>query len=702
MTEVKDFATNTSLWKLKEVNERGQAKEILLGNGIVKKRTYDQFGNLTKMLDQTTGSSVKTAMNLTYRFNAKRGNLESRSNANFSWNESFTYDSLDRLTDISGAVTRSQKYDARGRISSNSAIGEYNYGGATSYRLQDISLNTQGDAYYQKQQLQKVTYNAFKKPVSISVKDQTKVDFEYGILQGRSHAYYGGKEDQKTDRRFHKHYSAISPVEIVADKQGNTKIITYIGGDAYDAPVVYIKQTASGSDNGYHYVHRDYLGSILAISDANALVKEQRQFGAWGEIDKFKKLQKEADFNNDATLLNRGYTGHEHFTGVALIHMNGRMYDAKLGRFLSPDNYIQEPFSTQSFNRFGYVWNNPLKFTDPSGEIVWFVVAGAAIIGSYAGAAQANGTYNPLNWDWSSSNTWSGFIAGAAAGVAALYTGGAVAGALSAAGASAGTAAALGAAAGGGIQGGVFATMPGGDGNVFKGVGVGIVSGLVGGGAGHYASQYAGDIMINGLKLSTGPAIQGFVGGAVGGAVGGYTGGFAGGYLTTGNLGDAHNAGIQGLGVGIAIGGASGFSQGYHYAKQNSINPWSGKPQLDGVGKNSIPRIESGAAKTSTQLFKSGIFQFKNTGLTNAGRAVTKHPQYFGFKSTEALMKVHNTPAALNKLGSQSLKNILRNGVRTTGAGGRYPNGWVTYTLKNGNAASWTSDGVFIGFRGIR
>ncbi|MCD9581896.1 RHS repeat domain-containing protein [Tenacibaculum maritimum] len=65
--------------------------------------------------------------------------------------------------------------------------------------------------------------------------------------------------------------------------------------------------------------------------------------------------------------------------GVALIHMNGRMYDAKLGRFLSPDNFIQEPFSTQSFNRFGYVWNNPLKFTDPSGEFIIATLGGALI-----------------------------------------------------------------------------------------------------------------------------------------------------------------------------------------------------------------------------------------------------------------------------------------------------------------------------------
>ncbi len=55
--------------------------------------------------------------------------------------------------------------------------------------------------------------------------------------------------------------------------------------------------------------------------------------------------------------------------GVSLIHMNGRMYDAKLGRFISPDNFVQEPFNTQSFNRFGYVLNNPLSYVDPSGEI---------------------------------------------------------------------------------------------------------------------------------------------------------------------------------------------------------------------------------------------------------------------------------------------------------------------------------------------
>jgi hypothetical protein len=48
--------------------------------------------------------------------------------------------------------------------------------------------------------------------------------------------------------------------------------------------------------------------------------------------------------------------------------MNGRLYDPKLHRFLQPDNYVQDPSNTQNYNRYGYVLNNPLKYTDPSGE----------------------------------------------------------------------------------------------------------------------------------------------------------------------------------------------------------------------------------------------------------------------------------------------------------------------------------------------
>ena len=63
----------------------------------------------------------------------------------------------------------------------------------------------------------------------------------------------------------------------------------------------------------------------------------------------------------------RGYTGHEHLNNLGVIHMNGRLYDPVLGRFLSPDPVVQAPHDTQGFNRYAYVRNNPLRYTDPSG-----------------------------------------------------------------------------------------------------------------------------------------------------------------------------------------------------------------------------------------------------------------------------------------------------------------------------------------------
>lgn len=63
----------------------------------------------------------------------------------------------------------------------------------------------------------------------------------------------------------------------------------------------------------------------------------------------------------------RGFTGHEHLDHLGLIHMNGRVYDPTLGRFISADPFVQAPGNTQSYNRYSYVMNNPLSLTDPTG-----------------------------------------------------------------------------------------------------------------------------------------------------------------------------------------------------------------------------------------------------------------------------------------------------------------------------------------------
>ena len=110
-------------------------------------------------------------------------------------------------------------------------------------------------------------------------------------------------------------------------------------------------------------LHHDHLGSINTITDADRNIIEQRSFDAFGRV-------RQADWGNTLALLSspitRGYTGHENI-GLGLVHMNGRVYDPDLGRFLSPDPYIQAPKNLQSYNRYAYVINNPLSYTDPSG-----------------------------------------------------------------------------------------------------------------------------------------------------------------------------------------------------------------------------------------------------------------------------------------------------------------------------------------------
>lgn len=222
-----------------------------------------------------------------------------------------------------------------------------------------------------------VTYDMFKKPVTITETGITKVDFKYNDNHFRSAMYYGGLENMD-QRQFRKDYSADGTMEITTNQlTGESTFVFFVGGDAYSAPVVY---KDNGTVKEYLYLHRDYQGTILAISNQAGNFVEKRLFDAWGNLLKVQDGQ--GNDLNGLTVLDRGYTGHEHIQSIGIINMNGRLYDPKLHRFLSPDNYIQDPYNTQNYNRYGYVLNNPLKYTDPTGEIAEIAVAmliGAAV-----------------------------------------------------------------------------------------------------------------------------------------------------------------------------------------------------------------------------------------------------------------------------------------------------------------------------------
>jgi RHS repeat-associated protein len=144
---------------------------------------------------------------------------------------------------------------------------------------------------------------------------------------------------------------------------GVTKEYTWIGGDAHAAPVVAVKQ---GTTVTYYYLLRDHLGTVTHVTDTQGNVVSEYSFDAWGrrrdKDDWGYTLSGEPDL-----FAGCGFTGHEYLPWFNLWNMNGRLYDPAVGRFLSPDPYIQDPLATQEYNRYSYCLNNPLKFTDPSG-----------------------------------------------------------------------------------------------------------------------------------------------------------------------------------------------------------------------------------------------------------------------------------------------------------------------------------------------
>ena len=268
---------------------------------------------------------------------------------------------------------------------------------------------------------------------------------------------------------------------------------------------------------------------------------------------------------------------------------NFSLYDPALCRMLSPDNYITNPRNPQAYNRYTYCLNNPLKYTDPSGNYVIIDDIIAAAIGGVINLAT-----NAIQGNLSGHGFWGGvgrgfaaFGAGAIGGLGALYPefGGWV--------------------WGGATVGATNAWLSGAkSGDIFQGAIVGGISGVFGGLAGNWAGQYLGGVVINGFNV-TSPVLKGIIAGGISGSAGGYAGGFTAGYLITGNIDDANKAGLKGLYSGAAIGAGIGGIVAYKQSINNQINPWSGKPNKSfTIGEGMEDRVKPVAKDLNSEKLK--------------------------------------------------------------------------------------------------
>jgi RHS repeat-associated protein len=145
-------------------------------------------------------------------------------------------------------------------------------------------------------------------------------------------------------------------VEIVTEN-GQTKTKRYLPGGAFE-----ITQNAVASTR---YMFTDHLGNLVQIATELGASVEAMDYTAFGaRRDFIQPMQLPA---STPTLTTKGYTGHEMVDEMGLIHMNGRIFDTRTARFMQADPMVQDPSNGQNFNRYTYVWNNPLAYTDPSG-----------------------------------------------------------------------------------------------------------------------------------------------------------------------------------------------------------------------------------------------------------------------------------------------------------------------------------------------
>ena len=127
----------------------------------------------------------------------------------------------------------------------------------------------------------------------------------------------------------------------------------------------------SGVADEVRYWHKDHLDSNTVVTNESGAVVERLEYEPFG---KRRKADNTTDAAGTLTAIStdRGFTEHEMLDEVGLIHMNGRIFDPAIGRFLSADPSVPHPDDMQSYNHYSYARNRPLSMVDPSGFDDWY------------------------------------------------------------------------------------------------------------------------------------------------------------------------------------------------------------------------------------------------------------------------------------------------------------------------------------------
>lgn len=485
LSEVR-LSDGTLIYCHNEENAMGQLTRLSVGN-MQRNYEFNNYGlPVSRKITRADNSEV---FNHSYLFNVSNNNLEKHTDKVHNLTEVFTYDALNRLSTYGNA---SATYDNNGNILSKSDAGTLTY--TNPNRPYSVTgLNP----VIVRQDLEglNITYTAAERP-SVITKGTIHAMLSYNANHDRVRMQVSDGANVTLTRYY---LNGNYELDVVDSTEPTERL--YLGGNYYDAPAVLVKQNGQSS---VYYIHRDYLGSVLQIVDTKGKIVEENSFDAWGCKRNPVTQVVYATGTAPKLMLGRGFTGHEHLAMFGLINMNARLYDPVLGRFLSPDPYVQVLGFTQAFNRFSYCMNSPLCYVDENGEFWW--IAAAAFIGGAINVA--------TNWK-NIDNFWQGvgyFGVGATAGAIGALTGGAALAVTGGLGGAAGGAIAgfVGGATSGFILGGGNTLMAGGSlydawsnglTGAYTGAATGAVLGGIGGG---FTSYLKGENVWSGRDIATG------------------------------------------------------------------------------------------------------------------------------------------------------------------------------------------------------
>jgi RHS repeat-associated protein len=364
LVRLSDADTGVSYWQLDGVDSLGQATGETLGNGVRIASAYDAVTG--RLVSRTAGpGGGSTHQNLGYAWDVT-GNLTLREERNRGVVEQFAYDSRDRLDHVSrgGAVVLDLAYDETGNLTYKSDVGTYRYDTSRGQAVTAAGTNT-------------YSYDANGAVVNAS---GTVISWLSYDLPGRL-AHPGGNYSAFSygpDRARYAHVAraGASLTETLYATGGLFERVSTGSGTTYrhyivaDGRRVAIQARTQGSSPETVYLLEDHLGGVdgFMASSGSLLTRASYQpYGARRSGDWLGSAPTPAEWQQIQRTTPRGYTDHEHLDNLGIVHMNGRVYDPVLGRFLSPDPVVQAPYDTQALNRYAYVRNNPLRYTDPTG-----------------------------------------------------------------------------------------------------------------------------------------------------------------------------------------------------------------------------------------------------------------------------------------------------------------------------------------------